>query len=113
VGGCGEGVLVCSRDVVALGYVFAGQAHWHYAIAGVFDGAVFQFGPELCGYCFAAVVARHAFHACGYADVDPADGNAVCDCGDRLQAGGAGTVDCVEGGGGGEADVVEGHAACF
>lgn len=67
----------------------------------------------MCGDGFGAVVHRHAFGSGSYAHIYAAYRNSVCDGGDGLKGGSAGTVDRVERGGGGVADVVESHAGCF
>ena len=113
VGCCAKGILVGTTDVVARCYVFARDAHGHYTISRFFDGGGFQFGPEVGGDGFGAVVSCHGFCAGAYADVDAADGDGVGDCGDGLEGGGAGSVYGVEGCAGAVADVVEGHAGCF
>lgn len=112
--GCGaEGVLVGATDVVALCYVFAGDAHGHYTISSFFYGRGFQFGPEVNGDGSGGIVSCHGFCAGAYADVDAANGDGVGDRGDGLEGGGAGSVDGVEGCARGVADVIEGHTGGF
>ena len=105
--------MVGATDVVALGDVFARDAHGHYAVSSFFDGRGFQIGPEVGGDGFGGVVSCHGFCAGAYADVDAADGDGIGHCGDGLEGGGARSVYGVEGCAGGVADVVEGHAGGF
>mmetsp|Transcript_49677 Transcript_49677/g.124897 ORF Transcript_49677/g.124897 Transcript_49677/m.124897 type:complete len:411 (+) Transcript_49677:103-1335(+) len=103
-----ERVLLCARDVKALGNILAGLAHGHHAVRSQFVGV--HKGGQLRGHRNSAVVDGHALNPSADAHVDVARPDGCSDVCARLQAAAALAVDGAHRGLGREPCVELGHA---